>query len=302
MSPCPFRGYLVAMGIMERLSGAFGPRVAERPLELVRGPKRWPLGHRPLAIGRAPESDIVIPGEQVSRLHAWIVPAAEGAFVVDQSRLGTLVNGERIVAPRPLTPGDEIQIGEIRYQVALASAPVAGAAPPGGAGRVAQWLRRYGPSEVLGTVASVGAAVGVQEFTGSLAAAAYAGALTETVVFYGVMFLRESVREAHQAGIRGRPFGSADLLPVARSLLLEFGAAESLDLLLVRPACMALGLQMIGGNLGGLVGKLAADLVFYGPVLAIYEWRLARTRARDGQDHRRRTTAVGLARIEDLGE
>ena len=32
------------MGIMERLSGAFGPRVAERPLELVRGPKRWPLG------------------------------------------------------------------------------------------------------------------------------------------------------------------------------------------------------------------------------------------------------------------
>lgn len=72
---------------------------------------------------------------------------------------------------------------------------------------------------------------------------------------------RASAR-AHQAGIRGRPFGSADLLPVARSLLLEFGAAESLDLLLVRPACMALGLQMIGGNLGGLVGKLAADLVF----------------------------------------
>lgn len=290
------------MGIMQRLSGAFGPRVAERPLELVRGPKRWPLGRRPLAIGRAPESDIVIPGEQVSRLHAWIVPAADGAFVVDQSRLGTLVNGERIGAPCPLRPGDELQIGEIRYQVALANAAAVGRAPVGGVGRVAQWLRRYGPSEVLGTVASVGTAVGVQQLTGSLAAAAYAGALAEAVVFYGVMFLRESVREAHQAGIRGRPFGSVDLIPVGRSLVLEFGAAESLDLLVVRPACMAFGLQLIGGNLGGLVGKLAADVVFYGPVLAIYEWRIARGRARDGKDHRRRTTAVGLTRPEDALE
>lgn len=290
------------MGIMERLSGAFGPRVAERPLELVRGPKRWPLGGRPLAIGRAPESDIVIPGEQVSRLHAWIVPAADGAFVVDQSRLGTLVNGERIDAPWPLGPGDEIQIGEIRYQVALATASAAAPRPAGGAGRLGQWLRRYGPSEVLGTVASVGAAVGVQQVTGSLAAAAYAGAIAEALVFYGVMFLRESVREAHQAGIRGRPFGSADLLPVGRSLLLEFGAAETLDLLVVRPLCMAAGLEMIGGNLGGLAGKLAADLVFYGPVLAIYEWRLARSRARDRKDHRRRTTAVGLPQPEDGAE
>ncbi len=287
------------MGIMQRLSGAFGPRAPERPLELVRGPKRWPLGRRPLAIGRAPESDIVIPGEQVSRLHAWIVPAADGAFVVDQSRLGTLVNGERIGAPCPLSPGDEIQIGDIRYQVALAGRDSAKPGPAGGTGRIGTWLRRYGPSEVLGTIASVGAAVGVQEVTGSLAAAAYAGSLAEAVVFYGVMFLRESVREAHLAGKRGRPFGSADLIPVARSLVLEFGAAESLDLLLVRPACMALGLDLIGGNLGGLVGKLAADVVFYGPVLAIYEWRIARSRARDRQDHRRRTTAVGLARAEE---
>lgn len=290
------------MGIMQRLSGAFGPRAAPRPLELVRGPKRWPLGRRPLAIGRSPESDIVIPGEQVSRLHAWIVPAADGAFVVDQSRLGTFVNGERIAAPCPLSPGDEIQIGEIRYQVALAHAAAAGRAPVGGASRVVQWIRRYGPSEVLGTVASVGSAVGVQQLTGSLAAAAYAGALAEGVVFYGVMFLRESVREAHQAGIRGRPFGSADLIPVGRSLVLEFGAAESLDMLLVRPLCMALGLELIGGNLGGLIGKLAADVVFYGPVLAIYEWRIARGRARDGKDHRRRTTAVGLTRPEDALE
>jgi hypothetical protein len=143
-------------------------------------------------------------------------------------------------------------------------------------------------------VAAVGVAVGVQDLTGRTVVAAYAGAVAENIVFYGIMFLRESVREAHQAGVKGRPFDSADLLPVLRNLILEFGVAEMFDTLLIRPLLMGLGLRYIGGNLGGLAGKLSADLVFYGPVLAMYEWRLARSQARKTVDRGRRTTAVGL--------
>lgn len=278
-----------------RLSGALGLSQRAATLELVRGPKRWPIGARPLALGRAPESDIVIPGDSVSRLHAWIVPTAHGALLVDQSRSGTWVNGDRIQAPWPLTPGDEVTIGEVGYRIGAASPLAHRGVPPGGPGnRLRRWLTRYGPSEVLGTVAAVGTAVSIHGITGSALVAAYAAAVAENIVFYGIIFLRESIREAHLAGVRGRAFGSADLLPVARTLVLEFGVAETLDTLVVRPLFMGLGLGMIGGNLGALAGKLLADLVFYGPVLAAYEWRLARNQARDASDRRRRTTAVGL--------
>ncbi len=280
------------MSFMERLSGTFRPRPEGPALELVRGPKRWALGARPVSLGRSAESDIVVPGETVSRLHAWIVPGAEGWLFINQGRTGSTVNGEPVQGPHLLGPGDRLQLGEILYVVEEARAGAARQTPP--PGRLWRWIGRYGPSEVLGTVASVGAAVSVQELTGSLAAAAYTGALVETLVFYGVMFLRESLREAHLAGARGRPFTGRDLLPVARSMLLEFGAAEALDTAFSRPLCMALGLELIGGHLGGLAGKLAADLIFYGPVLAIYEWRFARDRSGRQSDPRRRTTAVGM--------
>ena len=280
------------MSFMERLSGTFRHRPEGPALQLARGPKRWALGDRPLRLGRSGESDIVVPGETVSRLHAWIVPGAEGWLFINQGRAGSRVNGEPVRGPHLLAPGDLLQLGEITYAIEEARPGAQRPAPP--PGRLWRWIGRYGPSELLGTVASVGAAVSVQEVTGSLAAAAYVGSLVEAVVFYGIMFLRESLREAHLAGSRGRPFGGADLLPVARSMLLEFGAAEALDVTFSRPLCMALGLELVGGHAGALLGKLAADLLFYGPVLAIYEWRFARDRRGRGSDPRRRTTAVGL--------
>jgi hypothetical protein len=57
---------------------------------------------------------------------------------------------------------------------------------------------------------------------------------------------------------------------------------------------MGVGIRLLGGTWGALVGKLAADIAFYGPVLTIYEWRLARNRASRQEDRRRRTTSAGI--------
>lgn len=268
-------------------------------LWLLHGPRRWPLDRRPLTIGREPECDVTIPGDDVSRKHAYVVPTPTGPLLVDGSRIGTLVNGERMQAPWVLADGDEIRIGVSVLHVALMGGPDTAEVPVGAARtrfKLKSWLIRYGPSEVLGTIAAVGIAGIGKGLTGSNIAAAYAGTMAENVMFYGVMFLRETIKGAHDAGARGRPYGNEDLFRVMHGMLLEFGAAEVLDSLLLRPALMALGMQFIGGHLGALAGKLASDVAFYGPVLTIYEWRLARGEAARQDDRRRRTTATRLPR------
>jgi hypothetical protein len=280
--------------VLNRISDAFRrPRGPAPALALARGTERWPIPTRPIRLGRLPECDVVIPGDEVSRVHAWIVPTPAGPLLVDQGRHGTSVNGEPVRGPRLLGPGDVVSIGEAAF---LVEAHALSATPPQGrpGNLVRRWLSRYGPSEILGTVAAVASAVLVERMTGSIVAAAYAGALAETVAFYGVMFLRECVRAAHQAGARGRPFAAKDFLTVGGNLVLEFGVAEALDLVVIRPLLMGVGLRWVGGQLGALVGKLAADLVFYGPVLTIYEWRLAEGTARV-EERRRRTTAAHVA-------
>ncbi len=286
------------MGIVERVSGAFQSQSGEGPgFVLAHGPKQWPIQQRPLQLGRLPECDVVVLGDGVSRIHAWIVPTREGPVLVDRGRHGTLINGNIVRAPSLLASGDEIAIGPATYTVLTVPRAVLEPTLMWSGSRIRRWICRYGLSEVLGTVAAVAAAVTVQGLTGNIIAGAYGGTLAEATVFYGIMLLRESVREAHLAGAQGQPFdGSAQWL-VVRSLLLEFGVAELLDLLVIRPVLMAAGLRWLGGKTGALAGKLAADVVFYGPVLSIYEWRLARGADRP-RDRARRTTATDLERKE----
>jgi hypothetical protein len=268
------------------------------PLTLTYGDQSWALDVRPLTIGRLPECDVVVAADQVSRNHAYLVPTPEGPLLVDRSRHGTTVNGEARHGLSVLREGDEIRVGPavllVRRGDRRTSAELGAMTERAWPAKVRHWIRRYGPSEVFGTVAAVGVAGIVKQSTGSTVAAAYLGTIAEIVVFYGIMFLRESIREAHQAGRRGRSYGNADLLELVRNLGLEFGIAELLDTGLVRPLCIGLGIQFLGGTLGALAGKLTADVAFYGPVLAMYEWRLARTHPSVLRDRLRRTTSAGI--------
>jgi hypothetical protein len=285
---------------MHYSSGPFVPTWALR-----RGSTVYPLGEKPLAIGRLSDADVALSGLDVSRLHAYLVPTPDGPMLVDRSRLGTRVNRERIIAPRVLVEGDEVGVGRHRLILERAALDqvLMPAGSPGFGGKLRVWLRRYGPSEILGTLVTVGVTTGVQQITGSTIAAAYVGTLAEVTVYYGVMILRETVREAYEAGKQRVPYGTTEVLGVMRNLMLEFGLAEALDSGLLRPVCLGLGLRFVGGQLGVLVGKLVADVVFYGPVLAIYEWRMAR-RAGAARaiplDRERRTTAEVACKEESV--
>lgn len=72
-----------------------------------------------LVIGRGQNAEIVLSEPTLSRAHAAVGYDGSHFFVRDlESTNGTLVNGERC-DERPLSDGDEIQIGRVSLRVGL---------------------------------------------------------------------------------------------------------------------------------------------------------------------------------------
>jgi hypothetical protein len=83
----------------------------------------FPLGREPVSIGRHDDNTVVLVDSRVSRHHAEVVWQGGRWLVCDLgSANGTLVNGQRITAPRALEDGDTIQVGQTRLRVQVAEA------------------------------------------------------------------------------------------------------------------------------------------------------------------------------------
>jgi hypothetical protein len=141
---------------------------------------------------------------------------------------------------------------------------------------VGAWVRRYGPAELLALIGALAAWLVADLAGGNALVAAYAAAIGDNALYYGFLATRE-VRARRRVGAR------SPVLAGVAALAIEFGPAEALDSLVVRPACVAVGVAALGPVAGVLAGKIVADLAFYVPVIATYELR------------RRYATTVGAA-------
>jgi len=146
--------------------------------------------------------------------------------------------------------------------------------------RVVSWLRRYGFAELAGLATALAGSSLVAAVTGNDVAAAYA-VLGENVGFYGFIVAREFSRHAHIAHARGESYGVGGALRTGAGLMLEFGPAELLDSLVIRPAAIGFGTYYFGRPWGVVIGKLAADVTFYVPVIVAYETQRRIARARE---------------------
>jgi adenylate cyclase len=65
-------------------------------------------------LGRASDSQIILPGELVSRQHALVQRMENGEYYLFDlgSRNGTFLNGTRVTIPVPLCDGDRISLGD----------------------------------------------------------------------------------------------------------------------------------------------------------------------------------------------
>jgi ABC transport system ATP-binding/permease protein len=88
-----------------------------------------------LTIGRDMNNDVVINDAEVSRNHGRLTSQSGGYLIEDlASTNGTFVNGQRLIGPKLLNPGDVVGFGEtivLEYSyIADAGATVVASAPP----------------------------------------------------------------------------------------------------------------------------------------------------------------------------
>src|SRR4249920_930685 len=85
----------------------------------------FPLGSRPITLGRGAGNHVVLATPLASRVHAELRPEKGGWTLLDGgSANGTAVNGHTVRAYR-LSPGDEIMIGSEVFRFEASDAPAA---------------------------------------------------------------------------------------------------------------------------------------------------------------------------------
>lgn len=108
-----------ALGAQRPRAPAPGRLVVVRSPTLRKGAD-YALNSRALTIGRSPQNDIELRGDEfASASHASIEARRDGIWLVDRdSTNGTFVNGIRLDSPQRLSPGDVIRVGEtqLRYE------------------------------------------------------------------------------------------------------------------------------------------------------------------------------------------
>ncbi len=86
----------------------------------LREGEEWALDSAPVTIGRGPQNDVKLDGDDyASARHARVEPRRDGVWVEDTgSTNGTFLNGIKLTRPRKLTNGDVVKVGEteLRYE------------------------------------------------------------------------------------------------------------------------------------------------------------------------------------------
>ena len=138
--------------------------------------------------------------------------------------------------------------------------------------KLIEWLARYLPLEIAATACSLAGGLGAAAIGLNAGVVAYAATWAENVGFYGYALVREMRGRLGEAPLSLTGMGPA-MVSSSRALVAEFGPAEAVDSFVVRPACMYVMPELTGNlALGLMLGKVVADIAFYGLAVAAYEW------------------------------
>ncbi len=140
--------------------------------------------------------------------------------------------------------------------------------------RIKEWIRRYAWAEVISTLLTFLFGWASSCVTKNSVAIAYAGTFGAAAGFYGFIFRRDisnSYLKHETETIRVKILLIATCL---RNMGFEFGLAELLDFLAVRPFCLLYGPLILNNYFWGiLAGKTVADIIFFTISILMFEIR-----------------------------
>ena len=140
--------------------------------------------------------------------------------------------------------------------------------------RIKEWIRRYAWAEVISTLLTFLFGWASSCVTKNSVAIAYAGTVGAAAGFYGFIFIRDisnSYLKHEPETIRVKILLIATCL---RNMGFEFGLAELLDFVVVRPFCLLSGPVILKNYFWGiLAGKTIADIIFFTISILMFEIR-----------------------------
>jgi hypothetical protein len=138
-----------------------------------------------------------------------------------------------------------------------------------------KWLKRFLPAEFIGTITAVATSSVAHYATKSLIVAAYAGSIGETLGFYTTIIVQDVLIKKRKLNSVNKTLSFKNFIYILKNILFDFGFAEVIDGLFIRPFCMYIFPVWIKNYpIGILAGKIASDICFYVPVIIAYELRI----------------------------
>ena len=140
--------------------------------------------------------------------------------------------------------------------------------------KIKEFSKRYLPAEIVGTLTAIGAASIAHIFSHNPVFIAYIATLGEAIGFFSTIFIQQFLTFSKKRKIENKQFSLSDISKIISHVLLEFGPAEILDSLVLRPFFMYLFPSLVKNfTLGILLGKIAGDITFYLLVILSYEMK-----------------------------
>ena len=137
-----------------------------------------------------------------------------------------------------------------------------------------EWLKRYLPAEIVGTLTAVGAASITHIYYENFVIIAYAGSVGESIGFYATVLIQNLLIAGKKQKAENKTFSFFDFFKIVTNIILEFGPAGIIDGLLLRPFFMyVFPILLDNFTLGIFVGKIAGDITFYILVILSFEMR-----------------------------
>ena len=140
--------------------------------------------------------------------------------------------------------------------------------------KIKEWVKRYLLADILSTILSMATAWGIMQQSGDRVLAAFVGSVVASIVFYFTIAFSDVKKSLKKHKFNNKKYKIKSFLVDFRNLIIEFGPAELLDVLAVRPFFMYLIPTLMNDFLlGTFIGKIIADIVFFIPTIVMYELR-----------------------------